>query len=265
MSLRRSAVIVGLLVAALTPSTTRAEDWRFSVGSSVNYLSGDYGTGRDTSLLYVPLTLTVAPVPRLKLGLTIPYIRQTGENVVLTGGGVAARNNVLATSRSVNRTEDGLGDILLRGEYVLLEEGAVLPEVAPFLKVKFPTADRDKGLGTGEFDETVGTSLSKTFFERLVGYIDLGYTFIGSPPGADFRNSFGWSLGAAYQIAQPVSVFAFLDGATAIARGQDDPLELRVGAEYRVTKAVRLTGAVTKGLSDGSPDYGVSIGVTFRF
>ena len=265
MSLRRSAVIVGLLVAALTPSTARAEDWRFSVGSSVNYLSGDYGTGRDTSLLYVPLTLTVAPVPRLKLGLTIPYIRQTGENVVLTGGGVAARNNVLATSRSVNRTEDGLGDILLRGEYVLLEEGAVLPEVAPFLKVKFPTADRDKGLGTGEFDETVGTSLSKTFFERLVGYIDLGYTFIGSPPGADFRNSFGWSLGAAYTILVSLTVVAFLDGATAISPGQDDPLAARVGAEFRLTKALKLTGAVARGFTDGAADWDVAAGLALGF
>jgi hypothetical protein len=51
-------------------------------------------------------------------------------------------------------------------------------------------------------------------------------------------------------------VFAFLDGTTAISSAQDDPLELRVGAEWRLTNVVKLTGAVTKGLSDGSADWG---------
>ncbi len=65
-------------------------------------------------------------------------------------------------------------------------------------------------------------------------------SFIGSPPGADFDNSFGWSIGAVYAVAPPFSVFAFLDGSTAIAAGQDDPLELRVGAEFRLIKALKL-------------------------
>jgi hypothetical protein len=264
MSVGRCSIVLALVVAGLTPATAGAENWRFSIGSSVNYFTGDYGTGRDTDLLYIPLTLKVAPMPRLKLGVTAPYIRQTSEDVVLTGGGVAARRNVLASSRSTNRTEHGLGDVLLRGEYVLFEESAMLPEVTPFLKIKFPTADQDKGLGTGEFDETVGASFSKAV-GQFVGYVDLAYTFVGSPSGADFDNSFGWSLGASYQISGPVSVFAFLDGATAIASGQDNPLELRAGAEFRLTTATRLSGAVTKGLSDGSPDFGVSLGVTVRF
>ena len=77
--------------------------------------------------------------------------------------------------------------------------------------------------------------------------------------------SFGWSVGAAYAVARPFSVFAFLDGSTAIAPGQDDPLEFRVGAEYRIVKALKLTGAVMKGLSDGSADWGVSAGLALRF
>jgi len=78
-------------------------------------------------------------------------------------------------------------------------------------------------------------------------------SFIGSPPGADFDNSFGWSIGAVYAVAPPFSVFAFLDGSTAIAAGQDDPLELRVGAEFRPIKALKLTGSVMKGCRTGRP------------
>jgi hypothetical protein len=86
----------------------------------------------------------------------VPYIRQTTQTVVVTEGGVAKRKDKerqLATARgSVTQTEDGLGDILLKGEYVLLAEQAALPEITGSLKIKFPTADEDKGLGTGEFD-----------------------------------------------------------------------------------------------------------------
>ncbi len=64
---------------------------------------------------------------------------------------------------------------------MLVEEKSVLPEVAPYLKIKFPTADQGKGLGTGEFDETVGVDLSKTLFPRFVSYVTLAYTVIGSP------------------------------------------------------------------------------------
>jgi len=155
--------------------------------------------------------------------------------------------------------------IPVRTQYVLLAEKSVLPEVAPYLKIKFPTADSDRGLGTGEFDETVGVDLSKTLFPRFVSYLTLAYTFIGSPAGTTFDNSFGWSVGAAYLVAQPFSVFAFLDGSTAISPGQANPLEVRVGADYRVTQALKIFGSVSRGLSDGSADWGVSAGLALRF
>jgi hypothetical protein len=72
-------------------------------------------------------------------------------------------------------------------------------------------------------------------------------------------------VGAAYGIVPAVSIFAFLDGATSIAPGQDDPLELRVGAELRITRVLKLTGSVVRGFSNGSPDWGVGAGLSLRF
>jgi hypothetical protein len=56
--------------------------------------------------------------------------------------------------------------MLLRVSYVVLEEREVVPEIAPYVKIKFPTADSDRGLGTGEFDETIGVDLSKRLIDR---------------------------------------------------------------------------------------------------
>jgi Putative MetA-pathway of phenol degradation len=269
---RGIAVGIALALLGATPALAENEpavtedEYRWHLSTSFNYLKGDYGTDEDTEIMYVPFTFGVR-LDRFRLNLTVPYVRQTTQNIVLTGGGVAAKKNRASpsTTTTESRTEDGLGDILLRASYIVLKERPLLPEIEPYLKIKFPTADEDRGLGTGEFDETIGVDFSKTILDRLAVYLTLAYTFIGSPSGEDFDNSFGWSIGAAYAVTPPFSIFAFLDGSTAIAPDQDNPLELRVGAEYRIIKALKLTGSVMKGLSDGSADWGVSAGLALRF
>ena len=266
MPYRAFLITLVAMIVGVTPVFAE-DDPRWLLSTSVNYSVGDYGTGKDTTIVYVPFTLGVSPIDRLWLTVTVPFIYQDTQNVVITGGGVAVRKKEKGklAQPATSTTEEGLGDILFKASYVLLEDRGVIPEVAPYLKIKFPTADEDRGLGTGEFDETVGVDLSKRLVDGLFGYVSLAYTFIGSPPGSDLSNSFGWSVGVAYAVIQPISVFAFLDGATAIAPGQDDPLELRAGAEFKLTRVLKLTGTVTRGLSNGSPDWGISAALTARF
>jgi hypothetical protein len=266
MGMRYGAIVLVITLALLGagPALAQDDEPRWQLSSSFNYLKGDYGTDDDVEIIYVPFTFGVK-LDRFRASLTLPYIRQTAQNVVVTGGGVAKKNRRSSTTTDSD-TEQGLGDILLRTSFVVLKEQELFPEIEPYLKIKFPTADEDRDLGTGEFDETIGVDLSKGFLDgRLTAYLTLAYTFVGSPSGEDFDNSLGWSIGAAFGVTPPFSVFAFLDGATAIASDQDDPVELRVGAEYRITKALKLTGSVMKGLTDGAADWGVSAGLALRF
>src|SRR6266404_2567038 len=86
---RAGALAVVLMLVAVTPALAEEERPWWSLSSSFNYSVGDYGTGKDTSLIYVPFTLGVTPLDRLTVSLTVPYIRQTSQTVVFTGGGVA--------------------------------------------------------------------------------------------------------------------------------------------------------------------------------
>src|SRR5262249_6494935 len=267
--MRYGALVLGLVMSLVgaMPALAADDDPRWLFSSSVNYSIGDYGTNKDTTIVYVPFTFGVRPIDKLWISATVPWIWQNSQNVVVTGGGVATRKKATGkfAQPATASTERGIGDVLLKRSYVLLDEKPFLPEIAPYVKIKFPTADKDKGLGTGEYDETIGVDLSKQLIGPLYGYVTVAYTFIGSPPGADFSNSFGWSVGAAYTLIPSLSVFAFLDGSTAISAGQADPLELRVGAEFRLFRALKFTGAVTRGLSNGSADWGVSAALTARF
>jgi hypothetical protein len=255
-----------LAIAGVTPAVAQDEP-RFSLSTSVNYFVGDYGTDKDTTFVYVPVTLGVRPIDRLWLSVTVPYLYQSNQNVVLTGGGAAPRKSGKGKfgQPGDDTTEQGIGDVLFKVTYVVLEEKDFIPEIMPYVKIKFPTADEDRGLGTGEFDESIGIELNKTLVGSLVGYVGVAYTFIGDPPGTDLHDSFAWSVGVAYGVIPSLSVFAFLEGATAVVPGEDDPLEIRAGVEYRLTRSVKLTGTVTRGLSNGSADWGLSAGVSARF
>src|SRR5437867_11510297 len=133
------AIGAALVLACISPAAAEDEP-RWSLSSSVNYSVGDYGTGKDTTFIYVPFTLGVKPIDGLTLSLTIPYVYQTGETVVITGGGVAVRKDKqrqlgTATQNNVTSTEHGLGDVLLNGQYVLPAEISSVPDNAPSLKV----------------------------------------------------------------------------------------------------------------------------------
>src|SRR5947208_16414222 len=116
------AAVVLVLVAA-APAFAEERQW-LSLSSSVNYLVGDYGTDKDTTIVYVPFTLGVSPIDRLWLTVTVPFLYQDSQNVVLTGGGVASRKKEKGklAQPATSTTEEGLGDVLLKASYVLLED-----------------------------------------------------------------------------------------------------------------------------------------------
>src|SRR6266700_996998 len=59
-----TAISAALLLACVSPAAAEDEP-RWSLSSSVNYSVGDYGTGKDTTFIYVPFTLGVEAHRRL--------------------------------------------------------------------------------------------------------------------------------------------------------------------------------------------------------
>ena len=69
-------------------------------------------------------------------------------------------------------TTTGIGDVILRGRYYLVEEQDYMPLIAVTARLKFPTANASQGLGTGEFDHGYGVEVSK-----LIG-AKVGWSFL---------------------------------------------------------------------------------------
>lgn len=255
------------------------DQWRIS--TTIDYSSGRYGTEERTNILYVPLT-----IKRLfkqgDISLAIPYVSISGTGAVRLVGGVGTRTSSVAGSEgnvsgsdgrkrpgdsplSSSTTDSGLGDIILRGRYYLVEEGSLAPLVALVGRIKFPTADADRGLGTGEFDGGGGVELTKSLGERWMGYLDAGYYLIGNPPGANFNNQWWYDVGVGYDLTDHLQMSLFYEEYRALVDEVNNARNVLLAADYRAGSGWHMTGALLVGLSNGAPNYGISGGIRFQF
>ena len=74
---------------------------------------------------------------------------------------------------SMKHSTEGLGDIVLNAKYQLLKEAeCFLPDISVRTAVKFPTAEKDDLLGSGEIDYGFGLLMDRGFFnDRLFLYL----------------------------------------------------------------------------------------------
>lgn len=255
LSLNLFVWIVGMLLAS--PGLSFADDgptWQY--GLSFSYLTGDYGEDEDTDILY-----TAATVKRYfekgDVTVTIPYLDISDDGITYIDGGAEAVEGVSGGS--------GLGDVILKGRYYAVEQDGPLPFIDLVGSIKFPTADEDKGLGTGETDFTVMAEFARRLENDawiLLG--ELGYTFVGEPSGYDVDNRWLYSVGLAYEVDPKVTVSGYLDGRTAIFDGNDDPLSILMIGEYKFRPDLRLDTMLEFGLNDGAPDFAITFGLRKR-
>jgi len=294
---RRRALIwfLGLLTIVASPIVVEGaqdkdgakdtiENWQ--LGFTPYYSSGDYGTASTTTITYLPLSIR-----RLfddgDITLVIPYIIITGSGAVTvlsgvpnrtsgsgaTGGGSSGgggqgkgkKPGTVPPTDPTESTDSGLGDIILRGRYYLLDERGPFPTLALTGRIKFPTADADRGLGTGEFDEGLGLEVTKKLVGNWIGFLDLGYTFIGDPPTAALRNQWNYDLGLGYYFTKDLLGSFYYEEWRALVEGLSNPRDLLFAMNYKATSILRFNASLLVGLSDGAPDYGLTGGLSFRF
>ena len=159
-------IVIGLVVS--WDNYADAED-TWQTGLSVYHSSGDYGTGSTTTITSVPLSIRrlfqdgdvtlVVPFPSVTSNCSVTLLSGMPNQ---TGGTCSQTTNTTKNGKQHPRlrptatTESGIGDVILRARYYVVDEHGLVPTVAVTAKIKFPTADRDRGLGTGEFDEGLG-------------------------------------------------------------------------------------------------------------
>ena len=235
------------------------KDWRIS--TSVNFETGKYGTSSRTDTLYMPVTVKKYFLNEGDISVTIPYISQTSGSEVVTIDGTIFQ---IKRAPGPEVTNSGVGDLVLKGSYYLFSENKKIPfDLNLTAKIKVPTADDTKGLGTGEFDTGAGLEFAKSLRSGFTGYLDIYYTAIGDPPGFDLEDRVSFDAGFSRLLAPGWTMSAFYEESTPLLKSNSNLRDFLVSFEFKADSRTRVFFGATVGLTDTSPDYGLSAGASF--
>jgi len=226
--------------------------------SGLDFTTGNYGTSDSTDIWYAPFT-TKLEAENHAFKLTVPYLSITdagsvvggGDQVIVVGDGTGGER----------RTEEGLGDIIGVASFYVFPGTESLPIVDLNYKIKFPTADKDRGLGTGEFDHSFEIDFSKAWGEATV-FATAGYKIFGDPSGYDLDDVFYGSVGAQCSLSELTRVgliYDIRDNTTPTSHGIS---EITGYLSRDLGEAWKFMLYGVGGLSDGSPDWGVGFTLT---
>ncbi|MGI4788176.1 MAG: transporter [Janthinobacterium lividum] len=154
----------------------------------------------------------------------------------------------------------GLGDTTAGVKWRFQEETASRPQLAVSGQIKFPTASRSRGLGSGRYDYTPGLSLGKSF-GKYAFCAGAGYNFVGDP---DAKNNTYYGVCLTYQTTEKTTVGAQIYGNTAAASGQRDELAYGIGATCNYQPNQSLQVMVGRSMH-GFSDLNVYAGLEFDF
>ncbi|MDH3703005.1 MAG: transporter [Alphaproteobacteria bacterium] len=252
--------LVSTLAALGAKDANAQKTWSaFKFSTGVDYTTGDYGTGSNTDILFIPFTGKYEHGPWV-VGMTIPYIHIDGDGSVV--GGTDGSPIVGDESGGGRTVKSGLGDIVALLTYSILPKKKTLPLVELTGKIKFPTANENDGLGTGEFDYSVQVDISQKF-GKITPFGTLGYRFVGEPSGTNLNDIFFLSLGGSYALQEKWSAGLIFDYRQSTSDAADDPAELTPFVVWKVHKDWSLNTYGLIGLTDGSADYGGGLQVSY--
>jgi Putative MetA-pathway of phenol degradation len=248
-----------LIFCLSTSALGAAETFTLSLG--FDFASGDYGTAQTTDSYRVPLTIGYVPTDRLDFTLEIPYLYQSNSSTVSLGGmRFPMRNSgsgpggMGGTTSSMTASQNGLGDVNLTAGVVLLDESETTPMIRPLAYVKAPTADKDKGLGTGAFDFGGGLSVGKDFGDWAL-YTEALYVVPGSSSVYKPDNYWTYQGSVSHPLTPKLDAGVEISGATAAFSGNSGALEVQLKTSYQISPRGSLGGSLSMGLSNSSPDY----------
>lgn len=257
-------------VAALAASAQASADGS-SVGVGFDYSSGKYGGSSTTDIWSVPFSFGYDTGPWV-FKLTVPYISVSGSGNVIPGVGGTNNGNPKGRGRNgsdvpttdTTGSASGLGDVVAAATYSLFTDAATGSGLDLTGKVKFGTADENKGLGSGQNDYTLTLDGYRGHGEWTV-FGGVSYAMLGDSEFLQLDDVFGANLGASYKLNEASSVGAVFDYRQRASDMSQERNELTAFYNHKVGAASRFQAYLLTGFSDGSPDFGAGMSVKYGF
>lgn len=239
------------LVSAQTAVTTIPATT--TLGTGFDYSRGDYGFATDTEVSSVPLNLVHERGPWL-LSASLSWLNVKGPATIVGGGGAP---------RPTTASESGLGDLYGGATYQFGTVGGVV-DMSATARVKLPTADEDRGLGTGEADYYAEVTFFRTF-SSVTPFVTVGYRVLGYNSTYGLRDGAYATGGAHFRLSTATVVSALVAWRRPIIAGGEDAREGMLMVSHDFAERWRVTAYALKGFTDASPDFGTGLAASWRF
>lgn len=250
-----------LVLLATLASAARADGGDFSLTPSVDHTSGRYGTASVTDITTTSV-MGKYETDDWTLKLTVPYLFVRGGSGVVPGVGATTNSNPVR--RREGEIVGGLGDIVASATYTAYDNDASDFSIDLTGKVKFGTASRDKGLGTGANDYTAQVDMYKSV-SALTVFAGAGYTVMGNTPYMELNNVYSVTAGASYRSSDTTSVGLSYDGRQAPSATAGAMSEATLYMNRKMSDNWRSQFYVLKGFATGSPDWGFGASLSRYF
>ena len=240
-------LLLSFLVSSGSVFSQSNNDIKQTVSIASYFSSGDYGEDKDTDIYYFPVSYSVN---KGKWGarLTVPHLRVEGVgNVLVNIGGVSR-----AVSGEQIERNSGIGDSTLALTYQMDPFSVISPFIDFRLDIKIPSAERNRGLGTGEADYSAQVDIlqnyGNSFFFSTFGYTFRGKTdfYAGLTDSAYVQLGIArlaaprWNLGIFYDFREPASILS------------PEIHELVTYFRYQISDSWSFTGLTAFGFTEAS-------------
>ena len=261
---RATGFAATLALASLCPCA-QADDTTVTAAAGANYTSGNYGTATTTRIASFPFSLDV-DTGSWDAKLTVPYLIVSGGTSVVPGVGATTNTNPKGRGRhGASSLAQGLGDVSAEATYDVYFDAQSRQGIDLTGKVKFGTANRDQGLGTGQNDYT-GEISAFQGAGKLSLLADIDYTALGSSPYIKLRSGVvSGSIGGSYKLADDCSLGATLNATGALSATAGPARNVTAFVSWKFFGPFRIQTYALKGSGTGGPDFGAGANLSAMF
>ncbi len=267
-------IIAGGLLLIGAPVAHAADGGQFSLSAGADYSSGKYGTTTTTDIWSVPVTAAYQS-DRWTFKLVVPYINISGADNVIPGVGRVKNGNPKGRGHghgsvppvpgsSTSGSASGLGDVTASLGYELFSSADHTFGLDLTGKVKFGTADENKGLGTGKNDYGLSLDTYKAMGD-WTAFGGVGWMKYTSSSYIQLKNGFNANVGMGYKLGSSDDIGAYYYYRERIADGGAPQSEVTGYWNHKFNDSLRVQAYVMGGFADGSPDYGVGATLKYTF
>jgi len=243
--------VAGRSLAQITPVAPEPAA-EFKLDTSLVYTRGSYGLPADTDI-FIALVSPTYEATDWRLQAMLPYVWLNGPASVVGNAGTSL----------VSRHESGVGDASIAGAWKFIQ-GTDGWNASLGAKVKLPTADDTKGLGTGKIDTAFEADVSRKL-GSLTPFGTLGYEFLGESERYPMKDGLFATAGVVATTSEKTSVGIAGNWRQPTISGGSSAAELMGFFQEKITATSHIQIFILHGYTDASPEIavGATLGLAF--